>query len=131
VVRLLYGRQSLLFSTRIYFSQTSMGGPADSYLDAVRQAMPQWFTWGALSLVIIRIARWIAPGRSLLQRLALHLPLSFLVTAAFFLIGLLADALLSGRLAAGITSDPMLAYANIKQSTVTKWSNRSATPFRC
>jgi hypothetical protein len=35
-----------------------MGGPADSYLDAVRQAMPQWFTWGALSLAIIRIDRW-------------------------------------------------------------------------
>jgi hypothetical protein len=52
---------SLFFSTRIYFSQTGMGGPADSYLDAVRQAMPQWFTWGALSLVIIRIDRWIAP----------------------------------------------------------------------
>ena len=44
---------SLFFSTRIYFSQTGMGGPADSYLDAVLGAMPQWFTWGALSLVII------------------------------------------------------------------------------
>ncbi|HYW72278.1 MAG TPA: hypothetical protein VE961_14675, partial [Pyrinomonadaceae bacterium] len=86
---------SLFFSTRIYFSQTGMGGPADSYLDAVRGAMPQWFTWGALSLVIIRIDRWMAPGRSLLQRLSLHLPLSFLVTAAFFLIGILADAFLS------------------------------------
>jgi len=107
---------SLFFSTRIYFSQTGMGGPADSYLGALRGAMMWWFTWGALSLVIIRIARWIAPGRSLLQRLLLHLPLSFLVTAAFFLVVILADALLSGRLAAGITSDPMLVFANIKQS---------------
>jgi two-component system, LytTR family, sensor kinase len=106
---------SLFFSTRIYFSQTGMGGPADSYLDAVRQAMPQWFTWGALSLVIIRIDRGIARGRSLLQRLLLHLPLSFLVTAAFFLIGILVDALLSSRFSAGNTSDRMLAFANIKQ----------------
>jgi len=95
---------SLFFSTRIYFSQTGMGSPADSYLDAVRQAMPQWFTWGALSLVIIRIDRWIARGRSLLQRLLLHLPLSFLVTAAFFLIGILVGALLSGRFSAGIST---------------------------
>jgi hypothetical protein len=43
-----------------------MGGPADCYLDAVRQAMPQWFTWGVLSPVIIQIDRWIAPGRSLI-----------------------------------------------------------------
>src|SRR5262245_38435644 len=107
---------SLFFSTRIFFSQTGMGGPSNSYLGALRGAMTQFFTWGALSLVIIRIARWIAPGRSLLQRLLMHLPLSFLVTAAFFLIGLLADALLSGRLATGITSDPMLAYASIKES---------------
>jgi signal transduction histidine kinase len=106
---------SLFFSTRIYFSQTGMGGPADSYLDAVRQAMPQWFTWGALSLVIIRIDRWIAPGRSLFQRLLLHLPLSFLVTAAFFLIGIPMGALLNGRFSAGNTSDRMLAYANLKQ----------------
>jgi two-component system, LytTR family, sensor kinase len=105
----------LFFSTRIYFSQTGMGGPADSYLDAVRGAMPQWFTWGALSLVIIRIDRWMAPGRSLLQRLSLHLPLSFLVTAAFFLIGVLADVFLSRRFSAGNTSDRMLAFANIKQ----------------
>jgi signal transduction histidine kinase len=106
---------TLFFSTRIYFSQTGMGGPADSYLDAVRQAMPQWFTWGALSLVIIRIDRRIARGRSLLQRLLLHLPLSFLVTAAFFLIGILVGALLSSRFSAGNTSDRMLAFANIKQ----------------
>jgi len=105
----------LFFSTRIYFSQTGMGGPADSYLDAVRQEMPQWFTWGALSLAIIRIDRWIAPGRSLLQRLSLHLPLSFLITAAFFLIGILAGALLSGGFSAGNTSDPALAFANLKQ----------------
>jgi hypothetical protein len=70
---------------------------------------------GALSLVIIRIDRWIARGRSLLQRLLLHLPLSFLVTAAFFLIGILVGALLSGRFSAGNTSDRMLAFANIKQ----------------
>src|SRR5262245_29893119 len=107
---------SLFFSTRLYFSRTGMGGPADSYLEALRQAMSQWFTWGVLSLIIIRIARWIAPGRSLAQRLLLHLPLSFLVTAAFFLVGLLADALLSGRLAVGNTSDAMLAFASIKQS---------------
>ncbi len=107
---------SLFFSTRIYFSQTGMGGPADSYLDAVRQAMPQWFTWGALSLVIIRIDRWIAPGRSLLQRLLLHLPLSFLVTAAYFLIGILVGELLSGRFSVGNTSDRMLAFANLKQA---------------
>jgi two-component system LytT family sensor kinase len=106
---------SLFFSTRIYFSQTGMGGPADSYLDAVLGAMPQWFTWGALSLVIIRIDRRLAPGRSLLHRLLLHLPLSFLVTAAFFLIGILADAELIGRFSAGNTSDRMLAFANLKQ----------------
>jgi two-component system, LytTR family, sensor kinase len=106
---------SLFFSTRIYFSQTGMGGPADSYLDAVWQAMPHWFTWGALSLVIIRIDRRIARGRSLLQRLLLHLPLSFLVTAAFFLIGILVGALLSSRFSAGNTSDRMLAFENIKQ----------------
>jgi two-component system LytT family sensor kinase len=106
---------SLFFSTRIYFSQTGMGGPADSYLDAVRQSMPQWFTWGALSLVIIRIDLRIARERSLLQRLSLHLPLSFLVTAAFFLIVILVDVLLSSRFSAGNTSDRMLAFANIKQ----------------
>ena len=77
--------------------------------------MPQWFTWGALSLVIIRIDRGIARGRSLLQRLLLHLPLSFLVTAAFFLIGVLADVFLSRRFSAGNTSDRMLAFANVKQ----------------
>ncbi len=106
---------SLFFSTRIYFSQTGMGGPAGSYLDAVRQSMPQWFTWGALSLVIIRIDRRIARGRSLLQRLLLHLPLSFMVTAAFFLISVLVGAVLSGGFSAGNTSDRMLAFANIKQ----------------
>jgi len=78
--------------------------------------MTQWFTWGALSLVIIRIARWIAPGRSLWQRLLLHLPLSFLVTAAFFLVGVLLYSFLSGRLSAGNTSDAMLAFTNLKQS---------------
>ncbi|HEX5083666.1 MAG TPA: sensor histidine kinase [Blastocatellia bacterium] len=107
---------SLFFSTRIFFSQTGMGGPADSYFGALQGALVWWFTWGALSLVIIRIARRIAPGRSLLQRLSLHLPLSFLLTAAFFLIAFLTDALVRGRLAAGITSDPMLAFASIKQS---------------
>src|SRR5262245_50061798 len=107
---------SLFFSTRIFFSQNGMGGPADSYLEALQGAMVWWFTWGAFSLVIIRIARWIAPGRSLLQRLSLHLPLSFLLTAAFFIVVFLADALLRGRSAAGITSDPMLAFASVKQS---------------
>jgi two-component system, LytTR family, sensor kinase len=106
---------SLFFSTRIYFSQTGMGGPADSYLDAVRGAMPQFFTWGLLSLVIIQIDRWIAPGRSLLQRLLLHLPLSFLVMAAYFLISILAGDVMSGRFSPGNTSDRMLAFANIKQ----------------
>ena len=91
------------------------GGPAASYLDALRQTMPQWFTWGVFSLVIIRIASRIAPGRSLAQRLLLHLPLSFLVTAAYFLFSLLVDALLSRRLAVGNTSDAMLAFANFKQ----------------
>jgi two-component system, LytTR family, sensor kinase len=106
---------SLFFSTRIYFSQTGMGGPADSYLDAVQGAIPHWFSWGALSLVVIRIDRWIAPGRSLVQRLLLHLPLSFLITAAFYLINFLAADLSSGRFSAGNTSDRMLAFANIKQ----------------
>jgi two-component system, LytTR family, sensor kinase len=106
---------SLFFSTRIYFSQTGMGGPADSYTDAVRGAMPQWFTWGALSLVIIRIDRWIAPGRSLFQRLLLHLPLSFLITTAYFLVGILVGDLLSGRFSPGNTSDRMLAFANLKE----------------
>jgi two-component system, LytTR family, sensor kinase len=106
---------SLFFSTRIYFSQTGMGGPADSYLDAVQRAIPHWFSWGALSLVIIRIDRWIAPGRSLVQRLLLHLPLSFLITAAFYLINFLAADLSNGRFSAGNTSDRMLAFANIKQ----------------
>src|SRR5262245_25460234 len=92
-----------------------MGGAADSYLGALRGAMVWWFTWGALSLVIIRIARWIAPGRSLIRQLLLHLPLSFLVTAAFFLVVSLVGELLSGRLTSGIMSDPMLAYASIKQ----------------
>src|SRR5215813_7057016 len=106
---------SLFFSTRIYFSRTGMDGPADSYLEALQGAMSQWFTWGVFSLVIIRIARWIAPGRSLAQRLSLHLPLSFLVTAAYFLVGILENGLLSGRLAAGNASDTMLAFANFKQ----------------
>lgn len=107
---------SLFFSTRIFFSQTGMGGPADSYLEALQGAMRQFFTWGVFALVIIRIARWIAPGRSLGQRLLLHLPLSFLVTAAFFLVGILMSGFLSGRLSAGNTSDMMLAFANFKQA---------------
>jgi two-component system LytT family sensor kinase len=107
---------SLFFSSRIYFSQNGMGGPADSYLDAVRLAMPQWFTWGAFSLAIIRIDRWIARGRSLSQRLLLHLPLSFLITALFFLSGILVDVLTSGRFSVGNAIDPMLAFANLKQS---------------
>jgi two-component system, LytTR family, sensor kinase len=107
---------SLFFSTRIFFSQTGMGGPADSYLEALQGAMRQFFTWGVFSLVIIRIARWIAPGRSLARRLLLHLPLSFLVTAAFFLVGILMNGFLSGRLSAGNTSDMMLAFASFKQA---------------
>lgn len=107
---------SLFFSTRIFFSQTGMGGPADSYLEALQGAMRQFFTWGVFSLVIIRIARWIAPGRSLAHRLLLHLPLSFLVTAAFFLVGIPMNAFLSGRLSAGNTSDMTLAFANFKQA---------------
>jgi two-component system, LytTR family, sensor kinase len=107
---------SLFFSTRIYFSQNGMGGPAGSYLEALHGAMVWWFTWGAFSLFIIRIDRWIAPGRSLSQRLLLHLPLSFLVTAAFFLAAFLTDMLFHGRTAAGIASDPMLAFASFKQS---------------
>jgi two-component system, LytTR family, sensor kinase len=106
---------SLFFSTRIFFGQTGMGGPADSYLEALQGAMRQFFTWGVFALVIIRIARWFAPGRSLAQRLLLHLPLSFLVTAAFFLVGILTNTFLSGRLSAGNTSDMMLAFANFKQ----------------
>jgi hypothetical protein len=54
---------SLFFSTRIYFSQTGMGGTADSYLDAVVGAMPQWFTWGVLSLVIISASKFSDHGR--------------------------------------------------------------------
>jgi signal transduction histidine kinase len=107
---------SLFFSTRIFFSQTGMGGPADSYLEALQGAMRQFFTWGVFSLVIIRIARWIAPGRSMTHRLLLHLPLSFLLTAAFFLVGILMNAFLSGRLSAGNTNDMTLAFANFKQS---------------
>jgi two-component system, LytTR family, sensor kinase len=105
---------SLFFSTRIYFSQNGMGGPANSYLEALRLAMPQWFTWGAISLAIIQIDRWMAPGRSLLRRLSLHLPLSFLLTAAFFLISRLGDELLRGGFSAGNMRDPMLAFANLK-----------------
>ncbi|HEY7182709.1 MAG TPA: histidine kinase [Blastocatellia bacterium] len=78
--------------------------------------MRQFFTWGVFSLVIIRIARWIAPGQSLAKRLLLHLPLSFLVTAAFFLVGILMNAFLSGRLSAGNTTDMTLAFANFKQA---------------
>jgi two-component system LytT family sensor kinase len=106
---------SLFFSTRIFFSQNGMGGPADSYLEALRGSMVWWFTWGVLSLVIIRIARWIAPGRSLLQRLLLHLPLSFLGTAAFFLLTILVGEVLSRRFSAGNISDRVLAFTNLKQ----------------
>jgi two-component system, LytTR family, sensor kinase len=106
---------SLFFSTRIFFSQTGMGGPADSYLEALWGSMMWWFPWGVLSLVIIRIARWIATGRSFLQRLLLHLPLSFLVTAAFFLVAILVGEVLSGRFSAGNINDRMLAFANLKQ----------------
>ncbi|MBO0721232.1 MAG: histidine kinase [Blastocatellia bacterium] len=107
---------SLFFSTRIFFSQNGMGGPAASYLEALEGSMRQFFTWGVFALVIIRIARWIAPGRSLGRRLLIHLPLSFLVTAAFFLVGVLLYLFLNGRLSAGNTSDAMLAFTNLKQS---------------
>jgi two-component system, LytTR family, sensor kinase len=107
---------SLFFSTRIFFSQTGMGGPAGSYLEALQGSMRQFFTWGLFALIIIRIARWVAPGRSLAQRLLLHLPLSLLVTASFFLVGILVSDLLSGRLSAGNTSDAILAFRNLKQA---------------
>ncbi|HYE74127.1 MAG TPA: histidine kinase [Blastocatellia bacterium] len=106
---------SLFFSSRIYFSQSGMGGPADSYLEALKQAMVQWYTWGVLSLVIIRADRWFSKGRSLVKRILLHLPLSFLITAAFFIIAIWVDSILSGRVAAGRMSDPMLSFSTWRE----------------
>jgi hypothetical protein len=84
---------SLFFSSRNYFNGTGMGGASASYPEALRQALVQWLTWGVFSLDIIRLARWVAPGQALLQRLLWHLPLSFLVTFAFFIVAILMDAL--------------------------------------
>ena len=91
-----------------------MGGPAPSYFEALRGAAVQWYTWGVFSLVIIRIARSVARGRSLLRRLLLHLPLSVLVTSAYFVVAILVDSLLSGRLAAGKTGESMLSFDTIR-----------------
>ena len=106
---------SLFFSSRVYFSRNGMGGPADSYLEALRQAMVQWFTWGVLSLAIIRMGRWMARGRSLLQRLLLHLPLSVLFTSAFFVVARLVDVISSGGLAAGKMNDPVLSFSSLRE----------------
>jgi two-component system LytT family sensor kinase len=106
---------SLFFASRIHFSQNGMGGPAASYLDALREAMVQWFTWGVFSLLIIRIARWIGQGRSLLRRLLLHVPSSFLVTSVYFVVARLVGVLAHGGLAAVTTSDPMLSYGSLRE----------------
>ncbi len=105
---------SLFFSSRAYFGQNGMGGPVISYPDVLREALIQWFTWGGFSLVIIRIAGWVGRGRSLLQRLLLHLPLSFLVTSAYFVVARVVGALVSGVLMAGRMGDPMLTYDSLR-----------------
>ncbi len=105
---------SLFFASRAYFGREGMGGPAPSYFEALRGAAVQWYTWGVFSLVIIRIARSVARGRSLLRRLLLHLPLSVLVTSAYFVVVILVDSLLSGRLAAGKTGESMLSFDTIR-----------------
>lgn len=73
---------SLFFSSSAYFSQRQMGGMSGTFLDAWKQSLIQWYAWGALSLVIIRIDRWIPRDYSLARRLAMHLPLSVVFTAA-------------------------------------------------
>jgi signal transduction histidine kinase len=50
-------------------------GPPTSWAALLREAMPQWYLWGALLPVVAWADRRLGPGRGMRARLLLHVPL--------------------------------------------------------
>jgi signal transduction histidine kinase len=67
-----------------FASQIIVLGDEVTWRQALRLAMPRWYTWGLLAPAVGASDRWFGAGRSLRARLAMHLPLGI----AWTLIGL-------------------------------------------
>lgn len=100
-----------LFWTLIgLFYATKMGmtgGPAP-YGDSLKYSLTYWYTWGALTPVIIAVDRRLPATRdAILRRGLMHVPLSFLFTS-LYVYGLEAARGLSGPSAFALSPQPLL-----------------------
>ncbi len=108
-----WGLVSLFFSLARYFAGSWMGEPPSVGI-ALRNALALWYAWGVLSLLIIRVDRWIAAGRSLRQRLLGHLLLSFPVTGLFFLLAMFLDKRWYNGMTTGAWDEPLFSWYSLR-----------------
>lgn len=108
-----WGLVSLFYTLAHYFAYSRVD-EAPSVWIALRNAMAQWYAWGLLSLLIIRVDRWIAAGRSLRQRLLWHLPLSVLVTGLFWLLVMFLDRRWYNGMLTGSGDEPLLSLHSLR-----------------
>jgi signal transduction histidine kinase len=110
------GRWALwfLFWTLIglfYSTRMAIGGRPASYEASLKSSLAQWYIWGALAPLMVRLDRMLPVARDAVVRRALfHLPLSFLVTALYVY---LFDAV---RGILGITQRSTFSLAPLKAS---------------
>jgi hypothetical protein len=87
----------IFFSTHAYyyFSDLQHGY---TFFDALKGTLPQWYIWGLLAALIIRLDRALGLDRvSILRRALTHLPTSIACTLFYVLVESLSDKIVYGQ----------------------------------
>ncbi|HYL36732.1 MAG TPA: histidine kinase [Bryobacteraceae bacterium] len=91
-------------------TQIAPAGQELTWLQALRRSTLSWTVWALLTPLIIKVDRWLPVSRgSLLERFALHIPLSLLFTT-------LKQLLVAGVIALFVKSGPELAIDSLRAS---------------
>lgn len=66
------------FTTQVFLAGQRFGGAADTWWTALRANLPEWYLWGLVSLVVVRLTRRFPVDRANWRRhLTLHIGASF------------------------------------------------------
>lgn len=90
----------LFFSTYAYF-YFSYHEPGYTIVDALKGTLPQWYVWGALAPLIVRLDKIAASGKDrIFQRTLIHIPFSIMLAALYVFIESVSDKFVYGEMPA-------------------------------
>lgn len=81
------------FTTQVFLAGQRFGADATTWSSALRANLPEWYLWGLVSLIVVRLTRRFPVDRASWRR---HLPLHIGASFNLALLHLLASVLLQG-----------------------------------